>query len=121
MKFSNIVALGCVALGCALPGFGITPVTVMTVPFNRFEFSQPHTAVITGVSATLGATVNLGGSSDSFTFSWNFGDGNPATSPIAITTSRQRATRVGNVYNLSATHTYTIPSVLGNGQPYNAL
>ncbi len=71
-------------------------VVVMPVPFSPSNLTDPHT-VISGVPATLGATVNLNGSTDSYTYSWNFGDGSPATAPVAVT----------NVYNLAGTYTYT--------------
>jgi hypothetical protein len=88
MRLSVIAVLAC------LPAFAA--VTVMPVPFNPANFSQPHTAII-GVQLTLGATVNLGGSTDTYQYSWNFGDGSTPTAPATIT----------NVYNISATHTYT--------------
>jgi hypothetical protein len=78
----------------ALPALGA--VTVKTVPFDPHNFSTPHTAII-GAQLILGATVDLGGSADAFQYSWNFGDGSPATAPANIT----------NPYNISATHTYT--------------
>ena len=84
-------------LSCALatlPAWGA--VTVKTVPFDPNNLSTPHTAII-GAQLILGATVDLGGSSDTFHFSWNFGDGSPVTAPATIT----------NPYNISATHTYT--------------
>lgn len=80
--------------GCTLAGYGA--VVVQPVPWIPATPTSPHT-VITGVQATLGAAVNLGGSSDSFTYSWDFGDGSPVSSAALVT----------NTYDLSATHTYT--------------
>ena len=71
-------------------------VTVKPVPFTPSNFAIPHTAIL-GVQLTLGATVNLGGSTDTFQYSWNFGDGSAATAPATIT----------NPYNISATHIYS--------------
>jgi hypothetical protein len=89
----------------ALPAFAA--VTVMPVPWDPTNFLSPHT-VVSGTVATLTATVNLGGSTDSFTYSWAYGDGSvPASStPVAVTTGGN-STILGNVYNLSTTHTYT--------------
>ena len=102
MKSTPLFVMSC-ALLAAIPGFA--QVTVMPVPWDPTNFTSPHT-VITGVQATLAATVSLGGSTDSFSYSWNFGDGSPGTSPLPVTTSGTGAT-VGNVYNLSVTYTYT--------------
>jgi hypothetical protein len=88
MQLSAFAFLAC------LPAFG--SVTVKPVPFNPNNLAAPHTAII-GVNLILGATVDLGGSTDTFTYSWNFGDGSAATSPATIT----------NPYDISATHTYT--------------
>jgi large repetitive protein len=75
----------------------LAAVTVKTVPFDPTNPANPaHTAIL-GVQLILGATVDLGGSTDSFTYSWNFGDGSAATTPAAVT----------NPYNISATHIYT--------------
>jgi hypothetical protein len=88
MQLSAIAFLACV------PTFGA--VTVKPVPFNPANLAAPHTAII-GVQLILGATVDLGGSTDSFTYSWNFGDGSAPTAAAPIT----------NPYNISATHVYT--------------
>lgn len=71
-------------------------VVVQPVPWIPGNPTSPHT-VITGTSATVGATVNLGGSTDSFTYSWAFGDGSAPTADTPVT----------NTYDLSVTHTYT--------------
>lgn len=56
MKSTLLVMVAC-ALLAALPGFA--QVTVMPVPWDQTNFASPHT-VITGVVATLTATVNKG-------------------------------------------------------------
>jgi len=76
------------------PAFGA--VTVKPVPFDPAHLTTPHTAIL-GVNLILGATVDLGGSADSFTFSWNFGDGSAPTAPAAVT----------NPFNISASHVYS--------------
>ena len=96
--------LTAVAMLTALPVFAVTPVTVMPVPWIPTNPTSPH-SVVTGTTATLAATVNLGGSGDSFTYSWNYGDGTGSSTAVSITTSGSGAT-VGNVYNLSTTHVY---------------
>jgi hypothetical protein len=86
---------------------GLTPssyaagVVVKTVPFDPANASIPHTTYplnpVTGpeVTIVLGATVDLGGSSDSFTYEWNFGDG-----------TSQPAAAVTSPYNISILHQY---------------
>jgi hypothetical protein len=103
MKSTALFAMTLVLLA-ALPGFA--QVTVMPVPWDPTNFTSPHT-VVTGTTATLTATVSLGGSADSFTYSWNFGDGSAATAFLPVTTTGTGAT-VGNVYNLSVTHVYPV-------------
>jgi uncharacterized protein (TIGR03437 family) len=71
-------------------------VTVKPVPVDPNNLLASHT-VITTQQALLAATVDLGNSPHSFTFSWNFGDGSPATA----------AAPVSDIYDISATHTYT--------------
>jgi large repetitive protein len=97
MRLSVIAVLAC------LPAFAA--VTVMPVPFNPADFTQPHTAIL-GVQLILGATVNLGGSTDTYQYSWNFGDGSAPTTPVTINATLPTTTP-GNPYNISATHTYT--------------
>src|SRR5437762_1524406 len=87
--------LGAIALACA-PAFAA--VTVKPVPFDPKNLAVPHTAIL-GVNLILAATVDLGGSADSFTYSWNFGDGTAPTAPAAVTST--------NALNLSATHIYS--------------
>lgn len=88
IRFSAVTMLA------SLPA--LAAVTVKTVPFDPAHLSTPHTAIL-GVQLILGATVDLGGSSDSFTYSWNFGDGSSPTAAAPVT----------NPYNISATHIYT--------------
>lgn len=85
--------LGAIALACA-PAFAA--VTVKPVPFDPKNLATPHTAIL-GVNLILAATVDLGGSADSFTYSWNFGDGTAPTAPAPVT----------NPLNISATHVYS--------------
>jgi hypothetical protein len=68
---------------------------VSTVPLDPTNPAAPHTAY-PGADIVLGATVNLGGSTDTFTYSWNFGDGSAATSATTIT----------NPNDISARHIY---------------
>jgi hypothetical protein len=84
----------CALLAVSLPAFAITPVP-LTVPFEPTNFSAPHTTY-PGASIILGATVpNIVGSTDTFTFQWNFGDGSSTT-----------AAAVTNPYDISTTHAY---------------
>src|ERR1019366_8355038 len=57
---------------------------------------------------------------DTYKYSWNYGDATPVSAQVTITTAGTGAT-VGNVYNLSTTHIYTIPSVLATGTPFTAV
>jgi hypothetical protein len=83
----------------AIAGLVMVPLSsaqaVSTVPWDPTNPAAPHTAY-PGANIVLGATVNLGGSSDTFTYSWNFGDGSAATA----------ATNVTNPNDISTTHTY---------------
>ncbi len=88
----------------ALPGFAA--VTVKTVPWDPANLTSPHT-VVAGKIATLTATVDLGGSTDNFTYFWNFGDGSANQTPLPVVKTGTSAT-VGNVYNLSVTHNYPV-------------
>ena len=78
MKSTSLLVLTC-ALLTALPGSAA--VTVATVPWDPTNLVSPHT-VITGV---LGDTdrhrqTGAAGATDSFTYQWNFGDGNFSSS-----------------------------------------
>jgi hypothetical protein len=115
-----LLASACVALMTALPGSAITVTGVNPVPWDPTNFASPHT-VINSISATLTATASwTSAGTDTYQYSWTFGDGSPASAAVTITSAGTGAT-VGNVYNLSTTHTYTIPSVLASGQPYTAV
>jgi hypothetical protein len=94
LQFSMIAAV--------LSAPGMAQVVVKTVPWIPTNASSPHT-VITGVQAILGATVDVGTSSDAFTYSWNFGDSSAATVPAPLLSRPSFA----NVYNIPATPTYT--------------
>ncbi len=67
---------------------------ISTVPWQPTNPAAPHTAY-PAANIVLGATVNLSGSSDSFTYSWNFGDGS-STAAAAVT----------NPNDISARHVY---------------
>jgi hypothetical protein len=92
------------ALSTALPAFAT--VTVKPVPWDPTNLVSPHT-VVAGTTAVLTATVDLGGSNDSFTYFWNYGDGSTNQTPQPVTTTGTSAT-VGNVYNLSVNHVYPV-------------
>ena len=62
-NFRNMLRYSIFLSLVAAPAFGA--VTVLTVPFTPSSPAIPHTAII-GVQVTLGATVNLGGSTDTF-------------------------------------------------------
>ncbi len=106
MKLNRFLVIACPFLVAfsAWSQVVVKPVPWYPTASDPTSATSPHT-VVTGTSAILAATVSLGGSTDSFTYSWNFGDGSAATAPAAVTTTGTAAT-VGNVYNLSATHTY---------------
>lgn len=92
LRPSRFVVLA-LAGGLSIPALAVVPV-VMTVPADPTNFASPHTTY-PGANITLGATVNLQGSTDSFTYQWNFGDGT-STSPAPVT----------NPYDISAKHVY---------------
>lgn len=75
-------------------------VTVKTVPLDPTNPTAPHVTYPLDAShevmIVLGATVDLGGSTDAFTYSWDFGDGSAPTAPVAVT----------NPYDISAKHPY---------------
>jgi hypothetical protein len=89
-----------VVLAFALPQVLSATVVVKTVPLDPNNPTTPHvTYPLDGtheVTIVLGATVDLGGSTDSFTYSWNFGDGSAATAPAAVT----------QPFDISAQHQY---------------
>ena len=77
----------------SLPALATTPV-VKAVPWDPANPTSPHTAY-PAASITMGATVDLLGSADTFTYRWDFGDGNTSG-----------PTLVSNPYDISATHVY---------------
>ena len=80
--------------------------TVSTVPWDPANPAAPHTAY-PGANIVLGATTNLQGSSDPFTYAWNFGDGN-TTAAAAVT----------NPNNIAARHIYAGTTI---GQTWTAV
>ncbi len=108
MKLTRLFLMACTLL-VALPGFGA--VTVKPVPWSPTSAdptssTSPHT-VVAGTTATLTGTVDLGGSTDTFTYFWSFGDGSANQAPLPVKTTGTSAT-VGNVNNLSVTHSYPL-------------
>lgn len=103
MKSTPLFMVMCGLMG-VLPAFAA--VTVETVPWDTTNLASPHT-VVAGTTATLTAAVNLGGSTDTFTYFWNYGDGSPNQAPLPVLTTGTSAT-VGNVFNLSVTHVYPV-------------
>jgi hypothetical protein len=88
-------------------------VTVLTVPFVPTNPTSPHYTYpinsTTEVQIVLGATVpSAVGSSHSFTYQWNFGDGTSTT-----------AAAVTNPYDISAKHQY--PASAGVGTQWTAV
>lgn len=81
--------------------------SVNTVPWDPTNPAAPHTAY-TGANIVLGATFTPAGSTDSFTYSWNFGDGTAATTAAAVT----------NPNDISARHIYAGTTV---GQTWTAV
>lgn len=75
---------------------------VYTVPWDPTNLAAPHTAY-PGATIVLGAIVNIGTSTDTFTYSWNFGDGTAATPAATVT----------NPNDISATHIYNGGSTYG--------
>lgn len=74
--------------------------SVNTVPWDPSNLAAPHTAYA-GANIVLGATFNTAGSPDSFTYSWNFGDGSAATAAAPVT----------NPNDISARHIYPASTV----------
>lgn len=87
-----------------IAGLAIAPFagaqSVNTVPWDPTNPASPHTAYA-GATIVLGAIFNTGGSSDSFTYSWNFGDGTGATPAASVT----------NPNDISSTHIYAGTSI----------
>ena len=101
-KFLGLAPLFALALVSA-PAASAQVLTVPWVPGT----TSPHTAVA-GTPIILGAIFNAPNSTDSYTFSWNFGDGSAATTPAAVTLTN------GIGEDISTTHTYpSAGSVVG--------
>jgi hypothetical protein len=88
-------------------------VTVLTVPWVPASPTTPHTTYAqsstTEAKIVLGATVpSAVGSSDSFTYQWNFGDGTSSA-----------VTALTNPYDISTTHQY--PASAGPGTAWTAV
>jgi hypothetical protein len=100
--------LAVAALFLALPhSLPAASLTVLVVPVDPLNPTFPHTAYpttsTTEASIVLGATVpSAVGSTDSFTYSWNFGDG-----------TSQAAAAVTNPYDISAIHAYPASAATG--------
>lgn len=126
MKITNLAVTTCALLASALPGFAALTITgVNTVPWNPASPTDPHT-VIQAVSATLTATAVFSTTSgtDSYSYQWNYGDPTITVPPggaSAVTTigNTGNSTNVGDVYNLSTTHTY--PNTIAAGTPLTAV
>jgi hypothetical protein len=112
-RITKGMAAACFAVFC-LAQAASAQVTVLTVPFDPTNPTTPHTtypnSATTEVSIILMATVpSAAGSTDKFTYSWNFGDGSAATTPAAVT----------NPYDISVTHQY--PASAGTGTQWTAV
>ena len=81
--------------------------SVSTVPWDPTNPAAPHTAY-PGATIVLGAIFNTGGSTDSFTYVWNYGDGTPVGSATALT----------NPNDISSRHIYAGTST---GQTWTAV
>jgi len=92
---------------------GATSLTVYTVPWTPSTPTTPHTTYplnsTTEATIILGATVpSAVGSSDPFTFQWNFGDG-----------TKSAVANVISPYDISAQHQY--PASAGTGTQWTAV
>lgn len=91
-------------LAVLIAGLVIAPIasaqSVNTVPWDPTNPASPHTAYA-GATIVLGAIFNKAGSADSFTYVWNYGDGSPVGSALALT----------NPNDISSTHIYAGTSV----------
>ncbi len=106
-RFSSSVVIATFAALCVAQLLS-AQVTVLTVPWVPATPTTPHTTYpVTGTteaSIVLVATVpSAVGSSDSFTYSWNFGDGSAPTTTAAVT----------NPYDISVTHQYPASAATG--------
>ena len=113
-KFLSLAPLCALALASA-PAANAAGLTVLTVPWDAANLASPHTTYplpfgaptsatpTSEVSVVLGATVpSAVGSTDSFTYSWTFGDG-----------TSKAAAAVTNPYDISATHQYPYTDPVG--------
>jgi len=108
------------ALALAVTGLTLAPFasaqSVLTVPWDPTNPAAPHTtyplpigAPSVSIPATSEATIVLGavlvapGSTDSFTYTWAFGDGSPVVGPNAVT----------NMNDISTTHQYPASAAVG--------
>ena len=115
-KFLSLAPLCALALALAsAPAANAAGPTVLTVPWDAANLASPHTTYplpfgaptsatpTSEVSVVLGATVpSAVGSTDSFTYTWTFGDGT-STAAAAVT----------NPYDISATHQYPYTDPVG--------
>ena len=83
-----LVALA-VLVAFAVPQVLNAQVVVKTVPVVPSNPTAPHFTypldATHEVTIVLGASVDLGGSTDAFTYSWNFNDGTPPTAAAPVT------------------------------------
>jgi len=112
MKIRRVLTIGTatfavmfLAHAAAFGGSG--GLTVLTVPWIPANPTTPHTTYpatpTTEVTIVLGATVpSAVGSTDSFTYQWNFGDGTSSA-----------VTAVTNPYDISAQHQYPASAATG--------
>jgi len=111
-KFLGVLAVA--VAGLVMAPFASAQ-SVNTVPWDPTNPAAPHTTyplpigaptsapATSEVTIVLGAIFNTGGSTDSFTYSWNFGDGTAATP----------AANVSNPNDISATHQYPFAAAVG--------
>jgi len=75
--------------------------TVLTVPWDQANPAAPHTAIANTVITLGGIFIPAAGAAgDTYTYTWNFGDGSPLVGPTAVPAKN------GVSYDLPATHTY---------------
>jgi hypothetical protein len=104
MSLRRVCLLFALVAIVSLPAMAITP-KVLTVPWDPSTPSTPHDAY-SGATVVLGATVpNIYGSSDTFTYQWNYGD----TSPLGAVTALPTSSLYSNPgpYNIGTTHAYS--------------
>ncbi|MGA2633929.1 MAG: PEP-CTERM sorting domain-containing protein [Terracidiphilus sp.] len=89
--------------------------SVNTVPWDPTNPAAPHTTYplplggpyTSEATIVLGAIFNPAGSPDSFTFSWNFGDGSAATAAAAVTNPNDISTRHQYPFSAAVGKTWT--------------